>query len=542
MGNERLGLYGSEAGAVLRQLAMKPFDLTAPNALTLAGRMERYVCRSKRLQMLYGTQRVTDEVVDALQGLADECGLVDQFRRMRRGAVMNRIDGWPSENRQVLHTSCRDIFSSDPAESESSTQARANLARLKEFLEDIEQCRVAGAQGEKFDNLIHVGIGGSDLGPRAIYEGLRATGRPDRNVFFISNVDPDDAAAVLDRANLASALVVVVSKSGTTMETLANEEMVRRALRREGLDPKYHCVAVTGEGSPMDDPARYLRTFHMYDSIGGRFSATSMVGMVTLGFALGFEKALDFLQGAAEVDLLAEETDIRRNLPLLMAMLGVWNHNFLGYPTVAVLPYAQALHRFPAHLQQCDMESNGKSVDRMGRSLSYQTGPILWGEPGTNGQHAFFQLLHQGTDVVPVEFIGFLNSQRRCDIDVEGTSSQQKLVANLLAQAVALATGKADENPNRRFAGNRPSLLLIAERLTPHVMGALLATYEAKIAFQGFTWNINSFDQEGVQLGKVLAKRFMACMKEGAKEPDSVEERLLQIVQTRAGQWLQHAE
>jgi len=534
MGNGKPGLFETETANLLRQFANKPFDLTAQDSLTSGGRLERYVCRSRRLKMLYGTQRVTDEVVDALQSLADECGLVDQFRQMRRGAVMNRIDGWPSENRQVLHTSCRDIFSSDPAEPASSMRARSNLTKLKDFLGDIEKGRIVGSKGEKFDNLIHVGIGGSDLGPRAIYEGLRATGRSDRKVFFISNVDPDDAAAVLDQANLSSSLVVVVSKSGTTMETLANEEIVRRALRQAGLDAEDHCVAVTGEGSPMDNSTRYLRSFHMYDYIGGRFSATSMVGMVTLAFALGYDQALEFLQGAAEIDLLAEDPDIRRNLPLLMAMLGIWNHNFLGYPTVAVLPYAQALHRFPAHLQQCDMESNGKSVDRTGRPISHQSGPILWGEPGTNGQHAFFQLLHQGTDIVPIEFIGFLNSQRGTDIDVQGTNSQQKLVANLLAQSVALATGKMDDNPNRRFPGNRPSLLLIADRLTPHVMGALLAVYEAKIIFQGFSWNINSFDQEGVQLGKVLATRFLACMQDGVKQHESIEGRLISILETQA--------
>lgn len=530
MGNGKLGIFDTEAGRRLQELARQPYDLTAPEALTSGGRLEKYVCRSDNLRMLYSTQRVTDQVIDALQKLADECCLVEQFRQMRKGAVLNRIDGWPSENRQVLHTSCRDIFSSSPAEPSSAAQARGNLGQLKEFLGDLETGRISNALGEKFDTLIHIGIGGSDLGPRAIYESLRALGRSDRKVYFISNVDPDDAASVLEQVNLATSLVVIVSKSGTTMETLANEQIVREALRRAGLDPRCHCVAVTGERSPMDNRANYLCSFHMYDFIGGRFSITSMVGMVTLGFALGYEKILDFLQGAAEIDLLAEEPDIRSNLPLLMAMLGVWNHNFLGYPTLAVLPYCQALHRFPAHLQQCDMESNGKSIDRLGRKLAHQSGPILWGEPGTNGQHAFFQLLHQGTEIVPVEFIGFLKSQRGIDVKVSGTLSQQKLVANLLAQSVALATGKQDENPNRRFPGNRPSLLLIAERLTPTVMGALLAMYEAKIAFQGFSWNINSFDQEGVQLGKVLATRFLTCMTEGLKRHDSLESKLLQIV------------
>jgi glucose-6-phosphate isomerase len=277
----------------------------------------------------------------------------------------------------------------------------------------------------------------------------------------------------------------------------------------------------------MDNPEQYLRAFYMYDYIGGRYSLTSMVGLVTLGFSLGYEKIVEFLHGAAEMDLVAEEPDIRRNLPLLLAVLGIWNHNYLGYPTVAVLPYSQALHRFPAHLQQCDMESNGKSIDRNGRQLVGKSGPVLWGEPGTNGQHAFYQLLHQGTELVPVEFIGFLRSQRGEDLEVAGTSSQQKLIANLLAQSIALATGKEDENPNKYFPGNRPSILLIGNSLTPEVMGSLLALYEAKIVLQGFAWNINSFDQEGVQLGKALATRLLACMTGSESQPQGLESKLL---------------
>lgn len=272
----------------------------------------------------------------------------------------------------------------------------------------------------------------------------------------------------------------------------------------------------------MDNPEQYLRSFYMFDSIGGRYSSTSMVGAVMLGFALGFAQVEDFLAGAACMDVAAEESGIDRNLPLLLALLGVWNHTFLGCPTVAVLPYSQALHRFTAHLQQCDMESNGKSVTRYGEPVTVKTGPILWGEPGTNGQHAFYQLLHQGTEIVPVEFIGFRHSQYGEDLESGGSTSQQKLLANLLAQSLALAMGQENANPNRRFPGNRPNLILLADRLTPKVMGALLALYEAKIVFQGFCWNINSFDQEGVQLGKVLAGRILMMMGAGrAKDDDA---------------------
>lgn len=228
-----------------------------------------------------------------------------------------------------------------------------------------------------------------------------------------------------------------------------------------------------------------------------------------LGFALGLDAVTEILRGAWTIDQAAEISDIRKNIPLLMALLGIWNHNFLGYETMAILPYSQALIRFTAHLQQCDMESNGKSVDRDGRYLTGQSGPIIWGEPGTNGQHAFYQLIHQGTTIVPVEFIGFRKNQYNVDINIKGTSSQEKLLANLLAQSIALATGSPCPNPNKNFAGNRPNSILLADKLTPFTMGALLAIYEAKIAFQGFIWNINSFDQEGVQLGKVLADKLL---------------------------------
>ncbi|HBT97209.1 MAG TPA: glucose-6-phosphate isomerase, partial [Desulfobulbaceae bacterium] len=374
---------------------------------------------------------------------------------------------------------------------------------------------------------LHIGIGGSDLGPRSVVEALRAYSLPGREARFIANVDPDDAARVLAETDLAHTLVCIVSKSGTTLETRANEQLVRERLRVAGLDPYRHCLAVTGQGSPMDNPANYLRSFYMYDYIGGRYSATSMVGSVTLGFVVGYQGLLEFLRGAAVIDQLAEETDMRKNLPLLMALLGIWNHNFLDTATLAVLPYSQALHRFPAHLQQCDMESNGKAITTFGTPVGHKTGPVLWGEPGTNGQHAFYQLLHQGTEIVPVEFIGFLHNQYGQDCQVNGSTSQQKLVANVLAQSLALATGKADDNPNRRFPGNRPSLLLIADRLTPYAMGALLAIYEAKIVMQGFCWGINSFDQEGVQLGKVLASRILDSLAAGAAAPEGLEKDLL---------------
>jgi len=501
----------------LMKLARNPFDLTSPGAMS-PGRILNYKASAAGFDLLYSTQRLDDAVINGLQQLADQSGAVDQFLEMKRGAVMNRIEGYESENRQVLHTACRDIFSDSPYNAEAAQQAKQQLENLKVFLAELDKGEVANAQGETFTDYINIGIGGSDLGPRALYLALSAYSQENRRVHFISNVDPDDAAAVLQYLDLSRTLVGVVSKSGSTLETLTNEEMARAAYSKAGLNPRNHFVAITGQGSPMDNPEKYLRSFHMYDYIGGRYSATSMVGAVMLGFGLGYDAFLEILRGANEMDRAAEERDIRKNPALLLALLGIWNHDFLGHETVAVLPYSQALLRFPAHLQQCDMESNGKSISRIGGKVSYKTGPIVWGEPGTNGQHAFYQLLHQGTVIVPAEFIGFRQSQHEKDLEIKGTTSQQKLVANFLAQALALATGQKHENPNRFFAGNRPSSILLADKLTPYSMGALLAFYEAKIVLQGFVWNINSFDQEGVQLGKVLANRFLEHMSNVDKE------------------------
>ena len=494
--------------ARLKELAEKPCDLTKPGIID-SGRIERYVVTTAGFDFLFATQRIDDEVLDNLQNLADEAGLVDKFLAMKGGGFLNRIEGVESENRRVLHTACRDIFSSTPLDLEATSQATEQLSRLRQFLEDIGKGSIVNHRGETFTTIIQVGIGGSDLGPRALYLALKRYQLPGRSARFISNVDPDDAAQVLANVDLSRTLINVVSKSGTTLETLTNEHLVLSALDRAGLDSSRHLIAVTGAGSPMDDPGKYLASFHMFDYIGGRYSATSMVGGVTLGFALGYDAFVEILQGAHAIDVAAEEKNIRNNIPLLMALLGVWNRNFLRHGTVAVLPYSQALERFPAHLQQCDMESNGKSVSRNGQQVGCRTGPIVWGEPGTNGQHAFYQLLHQGTTVVPAEFIGFRHSQYERDITVQNTTSQEKLLANMLAQSLALAQGKQHDNPNKRFAGNRPNTVLIADRLDPFTMGGLLALYENKIVFQGFCWNINSFDQEGVQLGKVLANTLL---------------------------------
>lgn len=502
----------------LNELAVEPVNLTDDDIFT-PKRIDSLISEALGLKLLYATERVTEVTMQALGELAEETRAVEKMHAMQNGEVINCIEGYESENRKVLHTAMRDFFE-NPIESasakETAQMAYQELEKLTQFLKDLE------VQGT-FTDMVQVGIGGSDLGPRAVYQALKAYAKPGRRAHFFSNVDPDDGAAVLKEVDLHKTLFVVVSKSGSTLETRTNEEFVREHLTRQGLNPKEHIIAVTGKGSPMDDPANYLASFYIWDFIGGRYSVTSMVGGVILAFALGMDRFLDFLRGANAMDKLALKSDMRTNLPLLSALLSIWNRNFLGLTTSAVIPYSQALHRFPAHLQQLNMESNGKRVDKAGRAVEFDTGPVIWGEPGTNGQHSFFQLIHQGTAVVPVEFLGFIENQYKEDVVFQGTSCQEKLLANLFAQSLSLARGQKSDNPNKYFPGNRPNRILLANKLDPYTLGMILSYYENSVAFQGFIWNINSFDQEGVQLGKKLALQYidLFAQKRAKKSIDS---------------------
>ncbi|MEC7840316.1 MAG: glucose-6-phosphate isomerase [Chlamydiota bacterium] len=488
----------------LKRLSESPLDFSKDGVLT-PERLLGYSTDSCGLKMLYGTERVDDEVLHALIELAKQANVIDKMHRMQSGEILNCIKGFPSENRAVLHTATRDFFEDKkramPAK-EAAEMAKGELEKLKSFIEENDSTK-------KFTDLIMIGIGGSDLGPYANFLGLEFLKQHDKSLYFINNVDPDNAAQVLKQATLSKSLVVVVSKSGTTLETKVNADFVKARFIEAGLKPENHFVSVTGEGSPMDDPSQYLASFYIWDWIGGRYSSTSMVGGVLLAFAFGIDVFEEFLRGANAMDVAALNEDPSKNLPLLGALLAVWNHNFLNLPTLAVIPYSHALRRYPAHIQQLSMESNGKHVDKVGRHVDFSTGEIIWGEPGTNAQHSFYQLIHQGTDRLPLEFVGFKDSQYGEDYEYSDTNSQEKLLSNLFAQAIGLATGKKSDNPNKEFLGNRPSHIILGERLTPFVLGALLSYFENKVAFQGFIWNINSFDQEGVQLGKVLANKII---------------------------------
>ena len=472
------------------------------------------------LRYSWAAKAVDGPVLEALQALADEQELTGKYRALLEGEIINT-----EEKRRVLHHLTRSpdakALTGKPVMHEGKDLGKfyaGELERIAAFARDVQSGKIRGATGREFTTAVQIGIGGSDLGPRALYLALEhwaaKEGKQRLQARFISNVDPDDASAIAASVPLDQTLFILVSKSGTTQETLANELFIKDKLRKARLDPSKHMAAVTSETSPLAHNSAYVDSFYIDDFIGGRYSSTSAVGGVILSLAFGPEVFRAFLDGAHEADALALEGDIRKNGALLDALIGVWERNFLGYPSTAVLPYSQALSRFPAHLQQLDMESNGKRVNRDGVPLSYATGPLVFGEPGTNGQHSFYQLLHQGTDITPLQFAGFLESQRGDDVSVDGSVSQTKLKANLAAQIVAFAKGKPvgtdAVNRNKEFPGGRPSSLIYGERLTPEALGALLAHYENKVMFQGFVWNLNSFDQEGVQLGKILTKQVLA--------------------------------
>ena len=499
--------------------ATKPVNLVAAmSGESGAERVRNYsVPMGAGLAFNYGARPVDESILNALAAFAKEQQLTEKYAALYNGEVINT-----GEKRRVLHQLTRgqlgdDVIADGVNKREFYVGEQEKIAA---FANKVHNGELTNAAGEKFTTVVQIGIGGSDLGPRAMYLALENWAKVNNTLKmkaeFISNVDPDDAAGVLSKIDVAHSIFVLVSKSGTTLETLTNESFVKDALAKAGLDASRHMIAVTSETSPLAKSADYLAAFFMDDYIGGRYSSTSGVGGAVLSLAFGPEVFAEFLDGAAEADALAKNEDLLANPAMLDALIGVYERNVLGYPCTAVLPYSQALSRFPAHLQQLDMESNGKSVNRFGEPVNYATGPVIFGEPGTNGQHSFYQLLHQGTDITPLQFVGFRNSQMGSDVIIEGSTSQQKLCANVAAQIVAFACGKEDTNLNKKFEGGRPSSIIIGEKLTPAALGALLAHFENKVMYQGFAWNLNSFDQEGVQLGKVLAKKVLAHDTDGA--------------------------
>ena len=488
------------------------------NSADAVKRIKEYsIPMAEGLTYNYAAKQVNEQILTTLSDLAEESQLLEKYEALYNGEVVNT-----GEKRLVLHQLTRGQLGNDViADGVNKREFYiAEQKKIAEFANKVHNGEIVNENGEKFTTVCQIGIGGSDLGPRAMYLALENWAKAN-NTFkmeakFISNVDPDDAAGVISTIDIAHTIFILVSKSGTTLETLTNESFVKDFIKKAGLNPAKHMIAVTSETSPLAHNPDYLAAFYMDDYIGGRYSSTSGVGGAVLSLAFGPQVFADFLDGAAAADATAKNKDIRKNPALMDALIGIYERNVQEYPSTAVLPYSQALSRFPAHLQQLDMESNGKQVNRDGNAINYVTGPVIFGEPGTNGQHSFYQLLHQGTNIVPLQFIAFSKNQTGKDVVIEDSTSQVKLCANVVAQIVAFACGKKDADPNKTFEGNRPSSLIYGEQLTPKTLGVLLAHYENKVMFQGFVWNINSFDQEGVQLGKVLAKSVLSGKMEGA--------------------------
>ena len=486
-------------------------------------RGERLTAEGVGLYLNYSKNRVNDETIRLLWQLADECGLAERINAMFVGQKINA-----SERRAVLHVALRapkgeriEVDGVDVV-----LQVHAVLEHMENFSERVRNGHWLGHTGRTIRNVVNIGIGGSDLGPVMAYEALRHYSRRDMTFRFISNVDGTDFEDSTRDLDPEETLFIICSKTFTTLETLTNAHTARawslRKLKDERAVQKHFVAVSTNAEGVAKFGIDTANMFGFWDWVGGRYSMDSAVGLSTM-IAIGAKNFSAMLSGFHAMDQHFRNTPFSRNLPALMGLLAVWNANFLGAETVAVLPYEHYLKRFPAYLQQLTMESNGKSVTLEGAPVDVSTGPIYWGEPGTNGQHSFYQLIHQGTRLVPCDFIGFcqpLNSLGR---------HHDLLLSNLFAQTEALAFGKTKEQveaegtpawlvSHRTFAGNRPTNTILAKRLTPHTLGQLVALYEHSVFTQGVIWEIDSFDQWGVELGKVLAQRIIPEL-EGADEP-----------------------
>jgi glucose-6-phosphate isomerase len=491
-------------------------------------RFERMSLRLDDLVFDYSKNRVTPETLQLLMELAREAGLERSIEQMFSGQRINC-----TEDRAVLHVALRNR-SNRPIEVDGRDvmpDVNRVLAQMRDFCRAVRSGGFQGHGGQPIRDLVNLGIGGSDLGPKMVSEALRPYWQPGLRAHFVSNVDGTHLAETLRELDPATTLLFVASKTFTTQETMINARSARDWLLRELGDPvavKSHFVALSTNAEAVEefgiDPDNM---FQFWDWVGGRYSLWSAIGL-PVACTIGFEAFEELLQGAHDVDEHFRAAPFEQNIPVVMAMLGIWYHGFLGAHTHAILPYDQYLHRFAAYLQQCDMESNGKSVDRDGRAIrDYTTGPVIWGEPGTNGQHAFYQLLHQGTRLVPADFIAPVFSQNPIG-DHHAT-----LLANFFAQTEALMIGKSAEvaraeleaaglpphqvralAPHRSFEGNRPTNSILFDRLDPRTLGRLIALYEHRIFVQGVIWNVNSFDQWGVELGKQLAQAILPELSE----------------------------
>ncbi|GGA53091.1 glucose-6-phosphate isomerase [Pelagibacterium lentulum] len=498
-------------------------------------RFASYSARFGDMLLDYSKNRIDSQSMKALFELAREVDIEGRRDAMWSGEAIN-----VTENRAVLHMALR-YFGNSPVMVDGKdvmADVREVLQRIKGFSEAVRTGEIRGNRGDQFTDVVNIGIGGSDLGPVMVTLALEPYTRPDLRAHYVSNVDGAHMADTLKALDPAKTLFVIASKTFTTDETMTNAHTARKwlaeALGEAAVNDHFAAVSTNIEGC-QNFGIREDRIFGFWDWVGGRYSVWSAIGL-PVAIAVGYDNFEAFLRGAGEMDEHFRTAPLEENLPVIMGLLGVWYRNAWGFATHAVLPYDQRLSRFPAYLQQQDMESNGKSVTLNGKDVAWETGPIIWGEPGTNGQHAFYQLIHQGTSVIPCDFLLAVKPHENLP------PHHAKLVANCLAQSEALMLGKTEDEvmadlkgtglsrsqikallPHKVFPGNRPSNTLVYEKLDPATLGKLVALYEHKVFVQGTIWNINSYDQWGVELGKQLAKALLTKVEgsEGSEGHDS---------------------
>ncbi len=479
-----------------------------------SGRAARFTLQAGDLRLDYAKNRITAETMDLLVNLAESADLKGWIEAMFTGMKIN-----VTENRAVLHVALRSPKDSViEVDGENVVSAvHAVLGQMSAFSNKVRTGEWTGHTGKRIKNVVNIGIGGSDLGPVMAYEALKPYTQRDLNVLFVSNVDGTHIAEAMRGLDAEETLFIVASKTFTTQETMTNAHTARawclEALKDEAAIAKHFVALSTNAAAVSEFGIDTANMFEFWDWVGGRYSLTSAIGL-PLMIAVGPETYQDLLDGYHKMDTHFRTAPLAENMPVILALLGIWYNNFFGAESQAILPYDQYMSRFAAYFQQGDMESNGKYITRNGEKVEWQTGPIIWGEPGTNGQHAFYQLIHQGTKLIPCDFIGFCKSQNPIG------DHHVKLMANFFAQTEALAFGKTKEAltaegvpdgliPHKTFEGNRPTNSIMAEKLTPSVLGQLVALYEHKIFTQGIIWDIYSFDQWGVELGKILAKAIL---------------------------------
>ena len=485
-------------------------------------RFKKYSIKFNGILVDYSKNIVTEETLNLLLKLTDDVGLRDALNKMFSGERINE-----TEDRAVLHTALRNRINSPVCVNDKDVmpEVKAVLSKMKDFSEKIISGEWKGFTGKKITDIVNIGIGGSDLGPVMVTESLRPYAKGGLEVHFVSNVDGTHITETLKALNPETTLFLIASKTFTTQETMTNAFEAREWFLKCAKDRTCvakHFVALSTNIEKVEEfGIDKDNMFVFWDWVGGRYSLWSAIGL-SIACYIGYENYAELLQGAFEMDSHFKESPFERNIPVILALIGIWYNNFFGAQTEVILPYDQYMHRFPAYFQQGNMESNGKSVDRNGNRVNYQTGPVIWGEPGTNGQHAFYQLIHQGTKIIPADFLAPAISHNRIG------EHHNILLSNFFAQTEALLNGKTKEEvieelkrdgrsdneiqklyPHKIFEGNRPTNSILFNKLTPRELGSLIAMYEHKIFVQGVIWNIFSFDQWGVELGKQLAKKIL---------------------------------